>query len=284
MATNSKKTNKKSASKRKRGKKRNFLLHMPSYILWTLLAVVASIYVYFLYTTFISPYSFRWKNIYGTPVFPSGDIRGIDISHYQEEIDWYKLKNTDIHGDPISFIFVKATEGSNIIDENFNQNFYNSKKHEIIRGAYHFFTTTSSVERQARLFCKVVQLEDNDLPPVLDVETKGMYTKEKLQTEVLKWLDIVEKHYGVPPILYTSHKFRTTYLDDKRFNRYHYWIAHYYVDKLTYNGEWKFWQHTDVGKLDGIKGYVDVNIFNGSYADLIDLTIGKNKQNSSFED
>ena len=64
------------------------------------------------------------------------------------------------------------------------------------------------------------------------------------------------------------------YLEDSVFNEYPYWIAHYYVDKVEYKGEWKFWQHTDCGKLPGIKGYVDFNIYNGSYYDLRCLTIG----------
>ena len=64
------------------------------------------------------------------------------------------------------------------------------------------------------------------------------------------------------------------------FEDYPYWIAHYYVDKVEYRGPWKFWQHTDVGRLPGIKGYVDFNIYNGSYYDLKKLTIGN--QNDSW--
>ena len=64
------------------------------------------------------------------------------------------------------------------------------------------------------------------------------------------------------------------YLNDTIFNQYPYWIAHYYVDSVAYKGPWKFWQHTDVGRLPGIKGDVDFNIYNGSYYDLRQLTIG----------
>ena len=55
-------------------------------------------------------------------------------------------------------------------------------------------------------------------------------------------------------------------------------MAHYYVDSLVYNGEWAFWQHTDVGKVDGIKGYVDINLFNGKYQDLVDMTIKNDEE------
>jgi len=256
----------------------NVFRRIPSYVLWSLLVLVVIIYCAFFYRTFVTPYSFRWKALYGTTVYPDGKVRGIDISHYQDDIDWDKLRNASISGTPVSFIFVKATEGANLLDVNFNQNFYYARKHEFVRGAYHFFSTHSSAEKQARYFCKMVQLEDDDLPPVLDVETIEPYSIQTLQSEVLKWLQIVEKHYGVTPILYTSYKFRTDYLGSPAFDKYYYWIAHYYVKNLTYQGKWHFWQHTDAGKIDGIKGYVDINVFNGTYKQLMQLTVGQQRK------
>lgn len=273
-----KQSKKKTRKPRRRKKTNNPFRRLPLYLLLGLLAVVGIVYVLFLYNTFVQPFSPRWKALYGTVVYPDGKIRGIDVSHYQEDIDWDKLNNADIQGSPVSFIFVKATEGSDIIDENFNQNFYNARKNDFIRGAYHFFSTKTPAEKQARFFCKIVQLEDNDLPPVLDVESIGELSIKKLQSEVHTWMQIVEKHYGVTPILYTGYKFKTSYLNTKDFERYPYWIAHYYVDSLTYNGSWHFWQHTDAGKVKGIKGYVDVNVFNGTYEDMMKLTIGQQKR------
>ena len=264
-----------SSSRRKRKKtSSNPFRRMPAYILWGLLIAVVVIYIIFFYRTFVNPYSFRWKALYGTVKYPDGKVRGIDISHYQDEINWDKLRNAQLQGTPVNFIFVKATEGTNVLDENFNQNFHHARRNEIIRGAYHFFSTKSPARQQAKYFCKMVQLEDEDLPPVLDVENIGDYSKEKLQSEVKTWMQIVEKHYGVTPILYTSYKFKTSYLTSPDLDRYPCWIAHYYIDSLAYKGEWKFWQHTDAGKVDGIKGYVDVNLFNGTYEDLVNLTIG----------
>ena len=77
------------------------------------------------------------------------------------------------------------------------------------------------------------------------------------------------------PIIYTYYKFKTQYLGDPVFNQYPYWIAHYYVEKVEYEGPWKFWQYTDAGRLPGITGYVDLDIFNGSLYDLYDLCIAK---------
>lgn len=277
MTTTTKKktttTKKKTAPRKKKGKKKGILRSVNGFMLWVCVGVIAIVYIIFFYKTFVGPYSFRWKALYGNVTYPKGKVRGIDISHYQDEVNWNKVRNASIQGSPVSFVFVKATEGTNILDENFNQNFYNAKKNDIVRGAYHFFSTTSSGKAQAKYFCKMVQLDEKDLPPVLDVEKIGDYTPKKLQKEVKAWMDAVEKHYGVKPILYTYYKFKQSYLNTPEFDKYPYWIAHYYVDSLEYKGSWKFWQHTDAGKVDGIKGDVDINVFNGDYQDLMDLTI-----------
>ena len=89
----------------------------------------------------------------------------------------------------------------------------------------------------------------------------------------------VEKEYGVKPIIYTGYKFKLHYLNTPAFDEYPYWIAHYYVENLEYKGKWNFWQHTDCGKVTGIKGNVDCNIFNGSFEDLMKLTIPEQEDN-----
>ena len=253
-----------------------------SVVFWTVLLVLCLIFSVFFWRTYINPYSFKVKALFGTIKYPDGKVRGIDVSHYQGEIDWDKLRNASLQGSPVSFVFIKATEGVDILDENFNQNFHYARRNDIIRGAYHFFSTKSSAEKQARFFCKMVQLEENDLPPVLDVESIGSYSQKDLQKEVLAWLRIVEKHYGVTPILYTSYKFKNKFLSSPEFDRFPYWIAHYYVRELQYKGEWTFWQHTDAGKVDGVKGFVDVNMFNGTYEELMSLTIGAQTQDDEF--
>ena len=105
---------------------------------------------------------------------------------------------------------------------------------------------------------------------------------EDFQRDVLTWLHIVEDKYHAKPIIYTYYKFKEQYLSAPVFDDYPYWIAHYYVDKVQYKGKWKFWQHTDVGKLPGIKGYVDFNIYNGSYYELKQLCIGSNNNEKKF--
>lgn len=253
-----------------------FLSGCPGWLVWLGGLLVAALYACFFYYVFVGPFSFRWRAIYGNPPQPEGyDICGIDISHYQGSINWERLRNASIGTSPIRFIFIKATEGERLMDDNFNENFYQSRQNDFIRGAYHFFIPGTDPRRQAQFFLHQVHLEPGDLPPVLDVEKSGRLTPEQLRRDVKTWLDIVEERYGTKPILYTGYKFKLRYLDTPEFDTYPYWIAHYYVDELEYQGRWDFWQQTDCGRVDGIRGFVDVNIFNGNLRDLQDMTLGE---------
>lgn len=242
---------------------------------WTGGILIAVAYVWAFYYFFVSPFGFRWRALYGDANYPGGyEIRGIDISHYQGDIDWDQLQNAMIEKCPIRFIVMKATEGSSKIDPSFKYNFKQALEYGYIRGAYHFWSNHSSARQQAYFFLNNVPLESGDLPPVLDVEHKPKdKSVEDFQQDILTWLHTVEDRYHVKPIIYTYYKFKKQYLDTPVFDDYPYWIAHYYVDKIEYQGEWKFWQHTDAGKLPGIKGYVDFNIYNGSFYDLKRLCI-----------
>lgn len=253
------------------------LCKLPHWTYWVGAAAVIAGYVWFFYYFFVSPFGFRWRALYGDLSSPDGyEIHGIDISHYQGTIDWEVLRNQGmIDKCPIRFVMIKATEGANRVDPNFKENFEQALEYGFTRGAYHFYSVHSDAEKQADFFIENVSLLKGDLPPVLDVEHKPKgQTDEEFKKDVITWLDKVEKHYGAKPIIYTYYKFKMQYLSDEVFDQYPYWIAHYYVDSVEYRGAWKFWQHTDVGRLPGIEGYVDFDIYNGSYYDLRQLTIG----------
>ncbi len=258
-----------------------FLQHVPGWAWWIGGSLVVALYVFFFYYIFVGPFGFRWRALYGDANYPEGyEIHGIDISHHQGQIDWEELKdNGQIDKYPVRFIYVKATEGASIIDENFRDNFHQAREYGFTRGAYHFYSVHSPAKAQAEFFIKNVKLENGDLPPVLDVEHKPKnQSDEAFKASVLEWLEIVEKHYHIKPIIYTYYKFKLKYLSDSAFDSYPYWIAHYYVEQVEYEGPWKFWQHTDNGRLAGIKGTVDFNIYNGSFYDLRKLTIGAREQ------
>ena len=269
-----------------RGRRRSssFLQRYPRWAWWIGGTAVIVLYVFLFYHFFVGPTGFRWRALYGDAEYPEGyEIHGIDISHYQGKIDWEQLKNAMIKGCPVRFVIIKSTEGSSRLDENFRENFNQARDFGFIRGVYHFWSNKSTAREQAYYFLDQVHLTDGDLPPVLDIEHKPAdKSVEDFQRDVLTWLHIVEDKYHAKPIIYTYYKFKEQYLSAPVFDDYPYLIAHYYVDKVQYKGKWKFWQHTDVGKLPGIKGYVDFNIYNGSYYELKQLCIGSNNNEKKF--
>ena len=251
---------------------------IPTGLYYILMGAITVVFLSAFFYFFIRPYSYRWKPCYGLKGYGvcmpcNYEVHGIDISHYQGKIDWELLTHNREAQFPIHFIFLKATEGGDHGDDTFTQNFGQARKYGFIRGAYHYFIPKTDARKQADFFIRTVQLAKGDLPPVLDVETTGKQSPQELKTAVKTWLDRVEAHYGVKPILYTSYKFKKRYLSDSIFNAYPYWIAHYYVDSVRYEGKWHFWQHTDVGTVPGIEEEVDLNVFNGTMEELLELTL-----------
>ena len=230
------------------------------------------------YWFFIRPYSYRWKPCYGMKGYGvcipcDYEVHGIDISHFQGDIDWKRLSQTRTERFPIHFVFMKATEGGDHSDDTFTQHFDSAKKYNFVRGAYHFFRPHTDARKQADFFIRKVKLCAGDLPPVLDVEDRGKRSKKEFQNAVKTWLDQVEAYYGVKPILYTSYKFKMRHLDNPVFDAYPYWIAHYYVDSVRYEGAWHFWQHTDAGIVPGVEKEVDLDVFNGTQEQLDSLRL-----------
>ena len=263
-----------------RNKKNKKVRTMPTWLRNILAICIIIVFSAGFYWFFIRPYAYRWKPCngekgYGVCMPTEYDIHGIDVSHYQGNINWEKLANNKEARFPLHFIFMKATEGGDHGDDTFSQNFGQARKYGFIRGAYHYFIPKTDACKQADFFIRTVQLAKGDLPPVLDVETTGKKSDKELKTAVKTWLDRVEAHYGVKPILYTSYKFKLRYLSDSIFNKYPYWIAHYYVDSVKYENKWHFWQHTDVGNVPGIEKEVDLNVFNGTLEELQALTLQK---------
>lgn len=242
-------------------------------------AAMVVLYCYLLYHFFVNPYSFQWKAIYGETTYPPAyTIRGIDISHYQERIDWQQLCRTNMGTDPVTFVIIKATEGISLKDSHFDDNFKQVRSNGLVRGAYHFLTPDVPAKEQAEFFTSCVNLLPGDLPPVLDIEDERKWlasgkNKADIQRMAMEWLDAVEQHYGVKPILYSGYRFRRDVLDAPCFDTYPFWMAHYYVSQPATDITWSFWQHTDCGKLDGIRGPVDCNVFNGNADDFEELLI-----------
>ena len=167
---------------------------MPTWVRWMVAAGLAVVLTVGFYWCFIRPYAYRWKPCYGLKGYGvclpcSYDVHGIDISHYQGDIDWNLLASQRAGEFPLRFVFLKATEGGDHGDDTFRANFDSARAHGFVRGAYHYFIPRTDALRQADFFIRTVQLQKGDLPPVLDVETTQGKSKADFQRAVKTWLD-----------------------------------------------------------------------------------------------
>ena len=211
----------------------------------------------------------------GAKVPPGSWCYGIDISHNNGgRIVWDSLYvMTDARRrtvrnpysaqviKPVSFVFIKATEGASFVDPDFKDNWRNAGRGTLRRGAYHFFRSSKDGEVQAKNFISTVgDLRFGDLPPVLDIETIHLgCSKELLNQRALQWLKAVEKHYGRKPVVYASSSFIKDHLSKDITDEYKIWVAHYGRNKPGHDG-WTWWQFTDKAVVKGVPGEVDLSV------------------------
>ncbi|MVN78341.1 hypothetical protein GO988_18580 [Hymenobacter sp. HMF4947] len=210
--------------------------------------------------------TFRLGSLTGrekTPLLAGYSVHGIDVSAYQGRIDWAEVARHRVR-----FAFIKASEGITLRDPRFARNWRGARAAGILSGAYHYFQPNRDGGEQAALFISTVPLRSGDLPPVLDVEAPKFHDVAELRREVRQWLEQVEAHYQVRPILYSNYAFYRHYLAG-HFDDYPLWLAHYEVDRPALPAErWIIWQHSDEAYVPGIRGTVDFNVFQGNYAAL----------------
>jgi len=229
-----------------------------------LLAFIASA-VYYITGYFDTPKFVRYP-AFGIDIPVKYSIHGIDVSRYQNNIDWTAVKQMQDKEIKIGFAFIKATEGLGRVDNGFRKNWFKAKQSKIPRGAYHFFISSKSGKAQAENFIETVNLSKGDLPPVLDIESTNGASAADIQQRAKDWLVMVEKHYKVKPLIYTNIDFYNNFLDGA-FDDYPLWVAHYYVkDKPRIERTWTFWQHNEKGRVNGVDTFVDFNVFKGDSA------------------
>ena len=189
----------------------------------------------------------------------AGLQRGIDVSAHSGAVDWAAVVEAG-H----SFAFAKATEGVDLEDPAFEAHWQAMKDAGIVRGAYHFYVTEDAPEDQASFFIANVTLEPGDLAPVVDVELIGHGTQPGLPERLKTYLDLVESHYGVRPIIYTSPNFWDEHLTDE-FGDYPLWVAEYGVDAPRLPSgwqEWHLWQYQDSAEVPGVANGADLSHLN----------------------
>ena len=219
-------------------------------------------YLFYLWWEAQQPGFVRYPE-FGIPIPSRFSIHGIDVSRYQERISWEEVSAMQVDGIRIHFAFIKATEGIRNVDPYFKRNWRKSREAGVIRGAYHYFIASKDGEAQAKQFIKTVSLMEGDLPPVIDVEDTFGKSRAELRKEVSEWLRVVERHYGIRPIIYTGADFYKQNLQG-HFDEYPLWVAHYLQpNQPRISREWSFWQHSESGRVNGIASRVDFNVFQG---------------------
>lgn len=210
---------------------------------------------------------------FGTDIPANYSIHGIDVSKYQDIIDWESVRAMQVENVKIGFAFIKATEGNGNKDRHFKRNWKKAREAGVVRGAYHFFIASKSGRTQAENFIGHVDLEPGDLPPVLDVEQTNGVPEARIRERVKEFLLILENHYGVRPIIYTNVDFYKQNLKDE-FDSYPLWVAHYFQkERPRIHRPWQFWQHSETGRVNGIFSKVDFNVFNGDSTDFRNMLI-----------
>ena len=210
-------------------------------------------------------------------------IYGIDISRHQHEkgrkrygINWGNLRITslgsrhDANGQtfPVSFVYIKSTEGTTVRNRYFLKDYLAARAEGIHVGAYHFFSLTSPALQQAAYFVNHTLFHEGDFPPVLDVEPSDAQIRsiggtEELLNRIRIFMEYVEKRTHMRPILYINQMFVNRHMENAADikQKHNVWIARY--------GEYKpdvklvYWQLSPEGRVEGITGPVDINVFNG---------------------
>lgn len=209
----------------------------------------------------------------------SGNAIGFDVSEYQGEIDWTEVDSVE-NLYPLDFVFIRATAGKDKVDACFSENWRGARNRGFLRGAYHYYRPNENSLEQAAHYILNVRLRKGDFPPVLDIEKiPENQPMDSLKVGLHRWLDAVEKHYGVQPIIYSGQKYYDDFLADE-FEGYTFWIANYNFFVEEIDEDWMFWQFTESADIKGVSGPVDINIFNGPRARLEYLRINGTQMKS----
>lgn len=220
----------------------------------------------------------------------TANMIGIDVSDYQGSIDWSQVASAEY-----SFAFVKATEGegwtgdAKARQQNFEANMQGASSTGMLVGAYHFARPDlgNSAADEARWFVNVAgdYIKSGYLRPVLDIEVGAdALGGAALSSWVSEWMETVTSETGVEPLIYTNADYAGNYLDAS-LSEYDLWVAHWTYDTIRspntgiWDG-WAFWQYSDEGRVPGIAGDVDLDLFSGSEAELSKFVISASSTGS----
>lgn len=197
--------------------------------------------------------------------FVAGQMMGVDVSSYQEDVDFLKLARQGVR-----FAYIKATEGATHQDPSFTDKWAKALDAKVTAGAYHYFNYgVSGVEQAQNFIAMVGELNSERLIPAVDMEltVAEVYNPPSVESVVSglrAFLAVVEDKYGVKPLIYAQQDYYDKYLAEN-FSDYPRWVRNvYYPAQLSAGDNWYVWQYNDRGTLEGYSGekYIDLNVVN----------------------
>ncbi len=187
---------------------------------------------------------------------------GIDVSHYQGEIDWDEV----VSGTNISYAYLKATEGASYVDDTYERNLSEARRVGLSVGSYHFYRASVTPKEQFDNMVRNIKTDSQDLVPIIDIEHRGTVSEAQFIRDLKELVRLVEQYYGKKPLLYSYQNFYNRHLVG-HFDGYHWMIAKYQSEApiLSDGRDYIMWQYTSKGRISGIRGHVDRSRLMGNF-------------------
>lgn len=188
-------------------------------------------------------------------------IHGIDLSHYQGNVFWEAVGEANV-----SYVYLKATEGGDNIDDKYKQNIDIAHRYGLKVGSYHFYRPKINQQTQLQNFMAQCRPGDQDLIPMVDVETRSGLSVEAFRDSLFTFLHLMEQAYKQKPLVYTGANFYDANLLGQ-LSDYKVMIAQYTAREPVLKDDLDFiiWQYTGKGHINGINGYVDKSRLMGNH-------------------
>lgn len=182
-------------------------------------------------------------------------FHGIDVSHHNGNIDWKTVSENK----NIQFVYIKATEGKTHTDKRYKENISEARKYGLKVGSYHYFRMTSGAHEQFKHLSKVIVKSEQDLIPMIDVETADKHPISEVRDSLRVLLKLVENHYGVKPMIYGTNRSYNE-ICGIWFNRYKLYLGRYGENPPIIRGSehYYIWQYSENGTIKGIPKPVDL--------------------------
>lgn len=190
-------------------------------------------------------------------------VHGLDMSHYQGDVFWETIGDNT----RMAYVYLKATEGGDRIDDRYEENIELAHRFGLKVGSYHFFRPRTDLVKQIRNFRAQCLPGEQDLIPMLDVESTGGLPVDEFCDSLYRFLDMMEATYHQKPLIYTGRNFYNKYLLGK-IDGYQLMVAMYTDEEpvLADERDICLWQYTGKGRVNGVEGYVDKSRFMGNHS------------------